>query len=105
MLKRKPSISVRNGLRKLGDDLKKARIRRRLSMAVVAERAGISRETLSKIQKGDPNVGMGAYAMVVMALGMGTDWMNFADLRNDTWGQIIADEDLPQRVRTRKTDG
>jgi hypothetical protein len=43
--------------------------------------------------------------MVVMALGMGTDWMNFADLRNDTWGQIIADEDLPQRVRTRKTDG
>lgn len=105
MIKRKPSISVRNGLRKLGDDLKKARIRRRLTMAVVAERAGISRQTLSKIQRGDPAVGMGAYAMVSMALGMGTGWMDFADIRNDTWGQIIVDEDLPKRVRARKTDG
>ena len=101
---RKPSISVRRGLRKLGDDLKKARIRRRLTMAVVAERAGISRETLSKIQKGDPKVSMGAYAMVVMALGMGASWMDFADIRNDTYGQIIEDEDLPQRVRARKED-
>lgn len=102
MTKRIPSISVRKGLRKLGDDLRKARIRRRLTMVVVAERAGISRETLSKIQKGDPKVSMGAYAMVMMALGMGTDWMDLADIRNDTWGQIIADEDLPQRVRARK---
>lgn len=100
---RKPSISVRRGLRKLGDDLRKARIRRKLTMAVVADRAGISRETLSKIQKGDPRVSMGAYAMVVMALGMGGSWMEFADIRHDTYGQIIEDEDLPQRVRPPKT--
>ena len=72
-------------------------------MAVVADRAGISRETLSKIQKGDPRVSMGAYAMVVMALGMGGSWMEFADIRHDTYGQIIEDEDLPQRVRPPKT--
>ena len=100
---RKPSISVRRGLRKLGDDLRKARIRRKLTMAVVDDRAGISRETLSKIQKGDPRVSMGAYAMVVMALGMGVSWMDFADIRHDTYGQIIEDEDLPQRVRPPKT--
>ncbi len=100
---RKPSISVRRGLRKLGDDLRKARIRRKLTMAVVADRAGISRETLSKIQKGDPRVSMGAYAMVVMALGLGVSWMDFADIRHDTYGQIIEDEDLPQRVRPPKT--
>jgi hypothetical protein len=47
---------------------------------------------------------MGAYAMVVMALGLGTSWMDFADIRNDTYGQIIEDEDLPQRVRPRKMD-
>ncbi|HDR14351.1 MAG TPA: helix-turn-helix domain-containing protein [Desulfobacteraceae bacterium] len=103
MAKRNPTISVRRGLRKLGDDLKKARIRRRLTMALVAERAGISRETLSKIQKGDPTVAVGSYAMVIMALGMGTEWLDVADIRNDTWGQIIADEDLPKRVRARKT--
>ncbi|MBS3780520.1 MAG: helix-turn-helix transcriptional regulator [Desulfovermiculus sp.] len=101
---RKPSISVRRSLRKLGDDLRKSRIRRKLTMVVLADRAGISRETLSKIQKGDPKVSMGAYAMVVMALGMGTSWMDFADIRNDTYGQIIEDEDLPQRVRTPKTN-
>ncbi len=96
---RKTSISVRRGLRKIGDDLRKARIRRKLTMAVVADRAGISRETLSQIQKGNPKVSMGAYAMVVMALGMGTEWMDFADIKNDTYGRIVEDEALPKRVR------
>lgn len=101
---RKTSITVRRGLRKLGDDLRKARIRRKLTMTVVAERAGISRETLSKIQKGNPNVSMGAYAMVMQALGMGTEWMDFADIKNDIYGQIIEDENLPKRVRPPKIE-
>ncbi len=101
---RKTSITVRRGLRKLGDDLRKARIRRKLTMTVVAERAGISRETLSKIQKGNPKVSMGAYAMVMQALGMGTEWMDFADIKNDIYGQIIEDENLPKRVRPPKIE-
>ena len=53
-MKRELSVSVRTGLKRLGADLKNARLRRRLRMVTVAERSGISRETLAKIQKGDP---------------------------------------------------
>lgn len=96
---RPPSISVRNGLKKLGNDLKKARLRRRLKSELVAERAGISRATLSKIQNGDPNVSIGSYAMVIFALGFKTDWMNLASIENDGVGQMIDDDNIPKRVR------
>ncbi|MGX9366786.1 hypothetical protein ACTVJH_12215 [Desulfoplanes sp. PS50] len=99
MSKRPPSISVRRGLRKLGEDLRKARLRRRLKMTVVADRAGISRETLAKIQKGDPGVSMGNYAGVIFALGLGVQWMDLADIRNDPVGLALEEESLPKRAR------
>jgi len=101
-LKRKPSISIRRNLKTLGKDLKNARLRRRLKMTTIAERAGISRETLAKIQKGDPGVSMGAYAMVIFAIGLGTDWMSLADIKNDQMGQMIDEDRIPKRARDRK---
>lgn len=98
-MKRKPSISVRTGLKRLGGDLKNARLRRRLKMVTVAERAGISRETLAKIQKGDPGVSMGSYASVIFALGLGTRWMELADIANDKTGQALDEERIPKRAR------
>lgn len=98
-MKHKPAISVRSGLKKLGEDLKKARLRRRLKMVIIAERAGISRETLAKIQKGDPGVSMGAYAAVIFALGLGTGWMDLADISNDNTGQLLDEEKIPKRAR------
>ncbi|AMD90128.1 hypothetical protein AXF13_08325 [Desulfovibrio fairfieldensis] len=68
-------------------------------MAIIADRAGISRETLSKIQAGDPGVSMGNYAAVIFALGFGTDWMRLADLSNDPVGQALDEERLPRRAR------
>lgn len=102
-MKRKPPISVRKGLKGLGDSLRKARLRRRLAMEVVADRAGISRETLAKIQAGDPGVSMGNYASVIFALGFGTGWMELADLTNDQVGQMLEEERLPQRARAIRT--
>ena len=93
------ATTVRMGLKKLGDDLKKARLRRRLKMTIVAERAGISRETVAKIQKGDPGVSMGSYAGVIFALGLKTDWMNLADIEKDGVGQMLDEERIPQRAR------
>jgi len=92
-------VSVGAGLKKLGADLKNARLRRRLKMVTVAERAGISRETLAKIQKGDPGVSMGSYASVVFALGLGTKWMNLADIDHDKAGQALDEERIPRRAR------
>jgi transcriptional regulator with XRE-family HTH domain len=97
--KRPPSIQIRKGLIRLGDDIKKARLRRRLKMSIVADRAGISRETLSKIQKGDYGVSIGNYASVIAAIGLGTNWMNLASIENDRLGRILDDENVPFRAR------
>ena len=51
------------------EQIKKARLRRNLSVELVAERAGISRATLWAVEKGTPSVSMGTYAAVLHALG------------------------------------
>lgn len=101
-MKRKIPPSVQSGLKKLGSDIKKARLRRGIKMALLAERAGISIETLAKIQRGHPGVSMGHYAMVIFGLGMGTDWMNLASIKNDIVGQFIDDSKVPMRARDKK---
>ncbi|GAB1254101.1 hypothetical protein [Desulfovibrio falkowii] len=101
-MKNPPPISVRAGLKKLGLALKKARLRRRIPMEIISDRAGISRETLSKIQNGDPGVSMGNYASVIFALGFGTEWMKLADLSNDPVGMAFDEERLPKRARSIK---
>lgn len=98
-MKKQLPITLRSGLRSLGESLKKARIRRRLKMTTVADRAGISLETLAKIQRGDPGVSVGNFAAVIFALGFGNDWMNFADITQDRVGQMLDEERLPCRVR------
>lgn len=92
-------ISVRSGLKRLGEALRKARLRRRLKIVTVADRAGISRETLAKIQKGDPGVSMGNYAAAIFAIGLGTDWMRLADISEDKIGQALDEERIPSRAR------
>ena len=98
-MKHNAPLSVRTGLRNLGASLKKARLRRRIKMVTTADRAGISRETLARIQKGDPGVSMGNYAAVIFALGLGTDWMNLADITEDPLGQVLDEERIPKRAR------
>lgn len=101
-MRKKLPISVRSGMKRLGEALRKARLRRRLKIVTVADRAGISRETLAKIQRGDPGVSMGSYAAVIFALGLGTDWMGLADISADTVGQALDEERIPSRARDTK---
>lgn len=54
-----PNSAVRKALCKLGANIHEARMRRRLPMCVVAERASTSRPTLSRLEKGDPSVSIG----------------------------------------------
>lgn len=97
------SAAVRRALRKLGADIQDARKRRRLPMAVIAERAYTSRSTLQRVEAGDPAVGMGIYAAVMQALGLLDQIAEAADLRRDAVGQALAAADLPMRVRQRRT--
>ena len=63
-------------LKKVGEQIKLARLRRKLSTSLVAERAKISRATLWKIENGDPTVSMGAYLSVLFQrlLWKGEQW-------------------------------
>jgi len=96
-------IPVKRALRKLGRDIRDARRRRRIPVAIVAQRASISRMTLFKIEKGDPGVAMGIYATVLFVMGMSERLGDIADPRHDAVGLQLEEEHLPQRIRgTRK---
>ena len=90
---------VNRAMRKLGQDIHDARLRRRISMAIMAERASISRTTLSKIEKGERSVLVGHYATVLFVLGMIDRLGDLADVRNDAVGLGLDDERLPKRIR------
>lgn len=90
---------VAAALQKVGRDIRDARRRRRLTMALVAGRAMVSCATLSRIERGDAGVGMGAYAGVLHALGMLTLLRDAVDLSRDAVGQALDVERLPKRVR------
>ncbi len=94
-----PPIPVKRALQKLGADIRDARRRRRLPVAILAERASISRMTFSKVEKGDPGVSMGIYATVLFVLGMGERLGELADVKLDAVGLVLDEERLPQRIR------
>ena len=60
-------------LDELGENIKLARLRRKLSMEQVAQRSNISRPTLVAIEKGAPTVSIGSYLLVLSVLGLGKD--------------------------------
>lgn len=93
-------LGVRRALMKLGLDISAARRRRRLSVALMAERAFISRNTVSRIEKGDAGVSMGIYASVLFVLGMAERLGELADAANDPLGLSLEEERLPRRIRT-----
>jgi transcriptional regulator with XRE-family HTH domain len=92
-------IPVQKALRKLGQDISDSRRRRRIPMALMTERAGISRATLGKIEKGDPSVSLGGYASVLFALGLTDRLGDLADANHDVVGRRLEEENLPKRIR------
>ena len=92
-------LPVRRALRKLGDDIRDARLRRRIPTKLMAERASISRTTLNKIEKGEPGVSLGNYATVLFVLGLHDRLAELADIKTDTVGLELEEENLPQRIR------
>ena len=92
-------LPVKRTLKKLGQDLRDARKRRRIPMWLAAERAAISRATLSKIEKGDEGVSLGAYAKIIFILGMTDRLAKLADPTFDELGLDLEADNLPKRIR------
>jgi transcriptional regulator with XRE-family HTH domain len=84
----------------LGEQLRLARLRRRLGTVQVAERAGIARQTLYRIERGDPAVGLGLYAQVLLVLGLEKDLLKVA--QDDVLGRKLQDAQLPTKQRAPK---
>jgi transcriptional regulator with XRE-family HTH domain len=85
-------------LTQLGEQVKLARLRRKLSVELVSERAGISRATLWAVEKGSPSVAIGTYAAVLHALnGMDKDLLLVA--KDDELGRKLQDLDLQTKKR------
>jgi hypothetical protein len=93
-------IPVRKALRKLGQDIRDARLRRRIPTAIMSQRALVTRTTLHKLEKGDPTVSMGTYSTVLFVLGMTERLAELADARFDRLGLALEEERLPQRIRS-----
>lgn len=95
-------LPVQRVLRKLGRDIRDARLRRRIPTTIMAERASVSRTTLNKVEKGDPGVSLGIYATVLFVLGLADRIGDLADIKTDTVGLELEEENLPQRIRRSK---
>jgi len=92
---------TREILEQMGEQMKLARLRRKLSSQLVAERAGISRQTLNAIENGSSTVSIGSYAAVLHALNnLDTDLLLIA--KDDEFGRKLQDLDLPTRKRAPK---
>lgn len=94
-----PNLVVIRSIRKLGRGIRSARLRRRLPMSLVAERAGISVKTLGSLEKGETGVSIGHVAAVIAALGMGTPFSDILDQKNDNFGLLLDEGRLPKRAR------
>ena len=88
----------------MGEQIKMARLRRRISAELSAERAGISRATLWAVEKGSPSVSIGIYAAVLHSLnGMDKDLLLIA--KDDELGRKLQDLELSTRKRAPQKRG
>lgn len=89
-------------LSELGENIKLARLRRKLSSQQVAERANIGRTTLFGVESGEAGVSIGAYLQVLMVLKLGDDFKLLA--KDDVLGRKLQDAKIttPQRAPRRK---
>src|SRR5262249_1225319 len=95
-------LPVVRALRKLGHDIRDARRRRRIPVAIASERASISKTTWLKVEKGDPGVWAGTYVTALFVLGLVDRVAQLADPGTDGVGLRLEEERLPQRVRIKR---
>ncbi len=95
--------STRRALTKLGQDLATARRKRHFTVAMMVERIGVATNTYRRMEKGDPTVALGAYAMTLFVLGFGSALGELIDPKRDEIGLQLDEARLPKRVRVKKT--
>jgi DNA-binding XRE family transcriptional regulator len=93
---------LKRSLSKFGRDLAVARRKRRLTIEMMSERVGVSKNTYLRAENGDPTVSFATYAMALFVLGFGDVFIDLIDTSKDEIGLTIDQERLPKRVRVKK---
>ena len=89
-------------LKQMGEQIRLARLRRNISIELVAERAGVSRQSVSSVEKGASSVAIGIYANVLLALGLQGDLLLIA--KDDVLGRTLQDQELRKRAGRSKEE-
>ena len=100
----RPFPSVARQMTAFGERLRLARLRRKISTVQMAERMGVSRDTLNRLEKGDPNIALGTYSRALRVLRLDADLDKLAD--DDELGRKLQDLDLEaprRRSRSQKS--
>jgi transcriptional regulator with XRE-family HTH domain len=92
-------IEAAERVKELGYRIRLARTRRGMSIAEVAAKAGINRNTLNALELGKPGVAIGAYITVLWALGLDRTLEGVAHPDSDTHGKTLEASRRPARVR------
>lgn len=92
-------------IEKLGSDVSRARRRRRLTRASLAERSSVSVSTLKRLEAGDASVALENLARVMQVFGELDRLAQLLDSGTDELGIVLMDEQLPKRVRHRRSSG
>jgi transcriptional regulator with XRE-family HTH domain len=85
-------------LKDLGESIRLARLRRKITTTMLAERAGMTRKTLKSIEMGDSGVSLGAFANVLFCLGLQNDLAAVA--QTDEFGRKLQDAALASKSRS-----
>lgn len=95
--------TLKDILKTLGENMKLARLRRKITTVMLSERAGMNRVTLRKVENGEGGVTLGAYASVLFSLGLEKDLLLIG--QDDPLGRKLQDADLTlskERISKRK---
>jgi transcriptional regulator with XRE-family HTH domain len=103
--RRQPAPAIARAIAQLGEDVSRARRRRRLSRVSLAERSGVSEATLKRLEKGDGSVALENFARALHVLGELGRLEKLLDSGTDELGLVLVDEQLPKRVRQRRSSG
>ncbi|MBT3328034.1 MAG: hypothetical protein HN396_17550 [Gemmatimonadales bacterium] len=93
---------LRRDIEKIGHDIAIARRKRRLTITMMTERVGIHKNTYFRVEKGDPTVSFGIYAMTLFVLGLADRLGDLVDARRDDQGLLLDEQRLAKRIRPKK---
>ena len=92
------SIKARRALESLGGNVKTARLKRRISLEDFAERVGVSKRTIIRLEKGEDGVSVGTLAMACLVLGEIEQIASLLDVSSDDTGLMLDQQNLPKRI-------